>query len=78
VLANQELDFLPENYKSDPPDPQLDKQTADVRKDIQLQVHWALYDIRCLGRESASECKVEKAALEAENYPFGRVGLAAP
>jgi hypothetical protein len=76
ILAHEELDtVLPENYHSEPPDPEIDKRTADRRKDMQLQVRWAQHYINCLGREDASECKAEKASLDKEAYPFGRVGL---
>jgi hypothetical protein len=44
-------------------------------KDMQLQIRWARYYIRCLDRENAPECKAEKAALNKEDYPFRRVGL---
>jgi hypothetical protein len=94
ILANQELDFLPENPHSEDSEPKNnpsfdawkklhpdynpadeDKRTLARRKDMQLQVRWAQHWINCLGRENASECKEERAALDKETYPFGRVGL---
>lgn len=91
ILAHEELDFLPEDpakYRAEQqalhPDLQFDdsaegdRQIILRRKDMQLQVRWAQYWTSCLGRENIQECKAEKAALEKENYPFGRIGLATP
>ncbi len=91
ILAHEELDFLPEDPAKDRaeqqalhPDlqfddrPESDKRTLLRRKDMQLHVRWAQYWISCLGRENTQECKTEKAALDKEDYPFGRIGLAAP
>ena len=54
------------------------KHVADRRKDMQLHIRWAQYWINCLGREDTSECTQERAALDKEAYPFGRVGLMTP
>jgi len=89
ILAHQELDFLPEDPAKERAELQngqfyaLDieaeiKGTAARRKDMQLQIRWAQHWINCLGREDASECKQERAALDKETYPFGRVGLMTP
>jgi hypothetical protein len=51
------------------------KHSEARRHDTKLQIRWATYYFACLGREDASECKAEKAALDKEEYPFGRVGL---
>jgi hypothetical protein len=51
------------------------KRSDARRHDMKLQIRWATYYFACLGREDASECKAEKAALDKEEYPFGRVGL---
>jgi hypothetical protein len=91
ILAHEELDFLPEDPAKDRAEQralhpglqfddsaEADRQTMLRRKDMQLQVRWAQHWISCLGREKTHECKAEKAALDKENYPFGRIGLAAP
>jgi hypothetical protein len=91
ILAHEELDFLPEDpakYRAQQqalhPDFQFDdsaegdRRTILRRKDMQLQVRWAQYWISCLGREDSQECKAEKAVLNNEDHPFGKVGLAAP
>jgi hypothetical protein len=94
ILANEELDFLPENPHSKDSEPKNnpsfdawkklhpdynpaheDKRTLARRKDMQLHIRWAQHYINCLGRENASECKAEKAALDKETYPFGKLGL---
>lgn len=94
VLANEELDFLPEKPHSKDSEPKNnpsfdawkklhpeynpadeDKRTLARRKDMQLHIRWAQHYINCLGRENASECKAEKAVLDKETYPFGRLGL---
>jgi hypothetical protein len=51
------------------------KHSDARRHDTQLQIRWATYYFACLGRENASECTADKAALEKENYPFGRPGI---
>jgi hypothetical protein len=91
ILAHEELDFLPEDpakYRAEQQaqhpelqfdtSPEGDRQTILRRKDMQLQIRWAQHWINCLGREDASECKQERAALDKETYPFGRVGLMTP
>lgn len=90
ILAHEELDFLPKDpakfraeQKALHPEfqfderPESDKQTLLRRADTQLHVRWGQYWINCLGRENTNECKTEKAALDNEEYPFGKIGLAA-
>ncbi len=89
ILAHEELDFLPEDPAKDRaeqqalhPDlqfddrPESDKRTTyPVLRPTDMHV---LASQKCLGRENTQECKTEKAALDKEDYPFGRIGLAAP
>jgi hypothetical protein len=80
ALLNDELNFLNEPASTPPPGYEAqaaedEKRFADRRKDMQLHIRWAHYWMDCLGREDASECKQERAALDKEIYPFGRVGL---
>jgi hypothetical protein len=81
ALINDELDFLSAPATRTPPAgyeaqaAENEKRWADRSKDMKLQIRWAHYWMDCLGREDASECKQERAALDEEIYPFGRVGL---
>jgi hypothetical protein len=45
------------------------------RKDTELTVRWAQHYVHCIGSGSTAECKAEKAKLDSEQYPFGRIGL---
>jgi hypothetical protein len=57
-------------------DTEAELKRSDARRhDMKLQIRWATYYFACLGREDALECKAEKAGLDKEEYPFGRVGL---
>jgi hypothetical protein len=50
---------------------------ARRRQHMLLQRRWAQYWTSCLNQENAFQCVTEKAALDKETYPFGRLGLAA-
>ena len=82
ALLNTELNFLSVPVTSTPPPgyeanaAEDEKRWANRGNDVQLHLRWAHYWMDCLGREDARECKQERAALDKEVYPFGRVGLA--
>jgi hypothetical protein len=75
---NSPLQMERMKWTKPPPDMDVEGEIKDIknrRQDMQLQIRWAQHHIRCLDRENAPECKAEKAVLNKETYPFGRVGL---
>jgi hypothetical protein len=81
AMLNDELNLLSAPETATPPAgyeaqaAEDEKRWDDRRKDMKLHIRWAHHWMDCLGREDASECEQERAALDKEIYPFGRVGL---
>jgi hypothetical protein len=76
TLSESQKAEITKQWGTDALDIEAELKHSDARRhDMKLQIRWATYYFACLGREDASECKAEKAALDKEEYPFGRVGL---
>jgi hypothetical protein len=75
-LSESQKTEITKQWGTDALDIEAQLKRSDARRhDMKLQIRWATYYFACLGREDSAECKAEKAALDKEEYPFGRVGL---
>jgi hypothetical protein len=71
-LGNQGGEINMEQITKDPPG-----SPGAKRHHTELNVRWANYYLECAGRENAPECKASKAALNRDQYAFGREGIMA-